>query len=322
MRTLSALILGMCIAMVAPRLVADEPYPARPIHLVVGFPSGSQPDIVARLLAERLAESLRRPVVVDNVPGSAGNIAADRVAKARPDGYTVGLLSQTHLVVNPSLYKLPYDALRDFAPVTQLVSSPAMLVVHNALPAGGVEELVSLAKAHPGALTFASSGSGSGTHVAAELFKTTAGVDIRHIPYKGVVSALPDLVSGRVTMMFSPIPVVLPLVRAGKLRALAVTSLTRSSAAPDVPTLAESGYPGFEASNWYALVVPAATARPVVLRLHAATVEALSVPQLRGKLGDLGLDVIANTPEQFAAALQREIPKWADLIVRAGIKQD
>jgi len=301
---------------------AQGTFPEKPIHLIVGFPPGSQPDIVARQLGHVLSETMEQPFVIENVTGAAGNIAADRVAKAAPDGYTLGLLSQTHIVVNPSLYKLPYNPEKDFAPVSQVAVSPNLLVVHAAVPARSVSELVALARAQPGGLTFASSGSGSGTHMAAELFKSTTAVDIRHIPYKGVVAAIPDLLGGRVTMMFSPIPVVLPLVREGKLRALAVTSSRRSLAAPEVPTIAESGYPGFEATNWYGLLAPARTPATIVSRLHLATVKALALPDLRGKLTDLGLEVIGNSPEEFAAAIKSETPKWAKVIKESGIKPD
>ena len=314
-------ILALAVAPLAwaagpPALAA---YPEKPVHLVVGFPPGSQPDIVARLLARDLAQAFGEAVVVDNVTGAAGNIAADRVAKAAPDGYTIGLLSQTHIVVNPSLYKLTYDPVKDFAPVTQVAVSPNLLVVSPAVPARTVAELVALAKAQPGTLTFASSGKGSGTHMAAELFKSAAAVDIRHIPYKGVVAAVPDLLANRVNVMFSPIPVVLPFVREGKLRALAVTSLARSPAVPDVPTVVEGGYPGFEATNWYGLLAPARTPAAIVRLLHAETVKALDGPELRGKLNDLGLEVIANTPAQFAAAIASEMPRWRKLVHDAGI---
>jgi len=314
-------ILALAIAVLAwaggpPALAA---YPEKPIHLVVGFPPGSQPDIVARLVARDLAQAMGQAVVVDNVTGAAGNIAADRVAKAAPDGYTIGLLSQTHIVVNPSLYKLAYDPVKDFAPVTQVAVSPNLLVVSPAVPAKTVGELVALAKAQPGTLTFASSGKGSGTHMAAELFKSATAVDIRHIPYKGVVAAVPDLLANRVNLMFSPIPVVLALVREGKLRALAVTSLARSSAVPDVPTVVEGGYPGFEATNWYGLLAPAGTPAAVVRLLHGETVKALGRPELRGKLNDLGLEVIANTPAQFAAAIAAEMPKWRKLVHDSGM---
>jgi tripartite-type tricarboxylate transporter receptor subunit TctC len=301
---------------------AQAAYPARPVHLVVGFPTGSQPDLVARLFAEELEGMLGKAVIVENVTGAAGNIAAERVARAAPDGYTVGLLSQTQLAVNPSLYTLPYDALRDFAPVSQVVSSPSLLVVPSTLPARDVSELVALARARPGELTFASSGTGTGTHMAAELFKSRAGIDIRHVPYRGVVAAIPDVVTGRVAMMFSPIPVVLPMVRAGRLRALAVTSPRRSAAIRDVPTVAESGYPRFEASNWYGVVAPARTAEAIVLALHAALLKSLSTAGMRAKLDGMGLEIIGNSPREFAAAIRREIPQWASLIEKAGIQAD
>jgi len=297
-------------------------YPEKPIHIIVGFPPGSQPDIVARLLGQAMGKALEQPIVIENVTGAAGNIAADRVAKAAPDGYTLGLLSQTHIVVNPSLYKLAYDPVKDFAPVSQVAISPSLLVVQAAVPARNVNELIALAKAQPGALTFASSGSGSGTHMAAELFKSTTAIDIRHIPYKGVVAAIPDLIGGRVTMMFSPMPVVLPLVLEGKLRALGVTSLRRSPAHPEVPTIAECGYPGFEATNGYGLRAPGRTPATIVGRLHLETVRALALPELRGKLADLGLDIIGNSPEEFAAAIKSETPKWAKVIKESGMKPD
>lgn len=322
MRYMAAFVVGVAAILPAGCIAAHAAYPAKPVHVVVGFPPGSQPDIVARMLAQELAGTLGKPVVVENVTGAAGNIAAERVARAAPDGYTLGLLSQTHIVVNPRLYRLPYDPVKDFAPVSQLVVSPNVLVVHDAVPAKSVGELVALARAQPGGLTFASSGSGSGTHMAAELFKGATAVDIRHIPYKGVVAAIPDLVGGRVTMMFSPIPVVWPLVREGKLRALAVTSSKRSPAAPGVPTIAESGYPGFEATNWYGLLAPAGTPDAIVRRLHSDTAKALGLPAVRGKLAELGLEVIGNSPEEFAAAIKSEIPKWAKVVEHSGIKQD
>ncbi len=306
--------------LVATGALAQTGYPDRPIHLIVGFPPGSQPDTVARLIGKRLTDGLARTVIVENVTGAAGNIAAERVAKAGPDGYTLGLVSQTHVVINPALYKLPYDPVRDFAPIAQVSVSPNLLVVNTGVPAASVSELIALGKARPDALTYASSGTGSGTHMAAELFQSTTGVHLRHIPYKGVVAALPDLVGGRVSMMFSPIPVALPLVREGKLRALAITSLRRSSVIPQLPTIAESGYPGFEATNWYGLVAPAGTAATTISRLHAEVVKALGSPELRGKFADLGIEPIGNTPEEFAAAIASEAPKWAKLIKQAGIR--
>jgi tripartite-type tricarboxylate transporter receptor subunit TctC len=297
-------------------------YPEKPLRIVVGFPPGAQPDTVARLLGQKLSEALGKPIVVDNASGAAGDIAADRVAKATPDGYTLGLLGQTQLVVRPSLLKLSYDPVKDFAPISQVIMSPNLLVVHNSLPAKDLKELVALAKAQPGALTFASGGSGSATHMPAELFKSVAAVDIRHIPYKGTVAAIPDLMAGRVTMMFSNIAAVLPMARDGKMRALVVTSLKRSPAAPELPTIAESGYPGFEVTSWYGLLAPAKTQATIVRRLHLETVKALALPDLRARLADLGLEVIGNSPDEFAAFIRSEIPKWAKVIREAGIKPD
>jgi tripartite-type tricarboxylate transporter receptor subunit TctC len=301
---------------------AQTSYPEEPIRLVVGFPPGSQTDTVARLLGQKFAEAWGMPVVIDNATGAAGNVAADRVAKAAPDGYTLGLMSQTQLVVNPSLYKLAYDPVKDFAPVSQVTVSPNMLVVGNAVPAKSIKELVALAQAQPGGLTFASSGSGSVPHMAMELFKSAAALDTRPILYKGSVAAIPDLVGGRVTMMFSPMAVVLPVVREGKLRALGVTSLRRSSAAPELPTIAESGYPGFEATVWFGLLAPARTPATIVRKLHLQTVNALAQSDVRAKFADLGVEGIGNSPDEFASVIKSEIPKWAKVIKDSGIKPD
>jgi len=303
-------------------LAAQPVYPDKPIHMIVGFPPGSQPDIVARLLSHELAAAMRSPVVVDNVTGASGTIAAERLAKATPDGYTVGLLSQTHVVISPILHKVAYDPLRDFSPVSQISVSPNLLVVATTVPANSVAQLVELAKRRPGQLTFASSGNGSGTHMAAELFRSAAGIDIRHIPYRGVVAAVPDLLAGRVTMMFSPLPVVLPQVRLGQLRALAVTSLRRSEAMPELPTLAEAGYPGFEATNWYGLLAPAGAPASVVTRLHVEVIKALQLPELRRKLTDLGIEVVGNGPDEFTSVIRTDIPRWTKLIKDAAIKED
>jgi tripartite-type tricarboxylate transporter receptor subunit TctC len=226
------------------------------------------------------------------------------------------------LVGNPSLYKLAFDPVKDFAPVSQVAMTQLMLVVHNAVPVKSVKELVALAKAQPGGLTFASGGSGTTAHLSGELLKSMAGIDIRHIPYKGSTATIPDLVGGRVTMMFSPMAVALPLVREGKLRALAVTPLRRSSAAPELPTIAESGYPGFEVALWNGLLAPARTPATIVGKLHLETVKALALPDLRAKLADLGMEGIGNSPDELAAIIKSEIPKWAKLIKESGIKPD
>lgn len=295
-------------------------YPDKPIHVIVGFPSGSLPDTIARLIGQKLSAALGKPVVVEDITGAAGNIAADRVAKAAPDGHTLGVLSQTNLVVNPSLYDLPYDPIKDFAPISQLTVSANVLVVGDATVAKTLKDLIAFAKAHPGTMTFAASGSGSGTHLAGELFKSAAGLDLRHVPYKGVTSAIPDVLAGRVTMMFTPIQTVLPLVREGRLHALAVTSAKRASPLPEVPTVAESGYPGFEVTLWNGLLAPAATPSGVVRVLHTESVKALASPEVRAKFSGLGMEEVGNSPEEFAAAIKREIPRWAKVIKAANIK--
>ena len=302
--------------------LAQTNYPQKPIRMIVGFPPGNSPDIVARLLGQQLGEAWGKPVLIDNLTGAAGNIAADRVAKAAPDGYTLGLMVQPQIVINPGLYKLTHDTMKDFTPVSQVYTSASILVVHNAVPAKSVKELVALAKAQPGGLTFASGGSGSGTHMAAELFKSVAGVDIRHIPYKGGAVAIPDVVGGRVTMIFGPIAIVSPLVREGRVHALAVTSLRRAAAFPELPTIDESGYPDFEFTSWGGLFAPAKIPATIMRQLHLETVKALTLADVRTKLADLGLEGIGNSPDEFAALIKSEIPKWAKVIKDAGIKQD
>ncbi|MEA3157381.1 MAG: hypothetical protein QOK44_4970 [Betaproteobacteria bacterium] len=320
MTDISRLIFGLVALLIAENAASQTHYPAKPIRLVVGFPPGSQPDIVARLLGQYLAESWEKPVLIDNVTGAAGNIAAERVAKATADGYTLGLLSQSQLIINPNLYKLAYDPVKDLTAISQVTTSANMLVVHNAVAAKNVQELIKLASVRPGELTFASGGSGTSTHMAAELLKSAAGVDIRHIPYKGVTAAIPDLLGGRVTMMFSPVSSVLPLVREGKLRALAVTSLRRAATFPDVPTVEESGYPGFEVTLWFGLLGPAGLPPATVRKLHLETVKLLSLRDLRTKLADQGLEGIGNSPAEFAAVIRSELPKWAKVIKASGIK--
>lgn len=322
MKQICAPVFGLLALLVAGSPVAQSNYPEKPIRIAVGFPPGGPADTIARLLGQKLAEGLRRPVVIENVPGAAGNIGADRVAKAPSDGYTLGLLSDAQIVVNPSLYKLPYDPVRDFVPISQACITPTILVVHNAAPAKNVRELVALAKARPGELTFASGGSGTSAHLPGELLKYMAGIDISHVPYKGAVLAIPDLLSGRVTMMFSPVSIVLPLVRDGRLRALAVTSLKRSSTVPELPTMDESGYPGFEATVWLGLFAPARTPTGIVGKFHLETVKVLGQVDVRAKLADLGFEIIGNSPDEFATVVKSEIPKWTKLIKESGIKPD
>ena len=322
MRQIAGLLFCSSALLIVGSSAAQSNYPEKPIRVVVGFPPGNSADIVARLLGQKLAETLGKPVVVENVAGAAGNIAAERVAKAAPDGYTLAFGTNGQMIINPSLYKLPFDPVKDLAPICQVYLSPNLLVVHNAVPAKSVQELLALARAHPGGLTFATGGSGSSPHLAAALFRAMTRIDIREVPYKGVVAAIPDLLGERVTMMFSPIAIVLPSVREGKLRALAVTSLKRSPALPELPTVDESGVRGFEVTLWGGLLAPAGTPATVVRKLHLEIVTALAQPDLRAKFADLGLETIGNSPDEFAAAIKSESPQWAKVIKEAGIKPD
>jgi tripartite-type tricarboxylate transporter receptor subunit TctC len=301
---------------------AQDAYPEKPVRVLVGFPPGSQADTVARLLGQKLGETMGRPVTVDNAAGAAGNIAADRLAKSAADGYTLGVLGEVQVVVNPYLYKLSFDPASAFAPIAEVAAYPNLLVVGQGVPATNLGDIVAMARARPGELTFASGGSGSSPHMAAELFKSVAGVDIRHIPYKGVVMAVPDVLSGRVTMMFSPIGIALPSVRAGKLKAVAVTSPKRSAVVPELPTIAEAGYPGYEYTGWYGLFAPAGTPAAIMRRLHAQTVGALQDRELRTKLVDLGMEPTGTSPDQFTAAIKTSLPKQAKLIAESGMKPD
>jgi tripartite-type tricarboxylate transporter receptor subunit TctC len=300
---------------------SQSSYPEQTVRILVGFTPGTAPDVSARLLAEKLAEPLGRPVVVENVTGAGGNIGALRVAKAPADGHTLGMIGNGSLVFGPSLYeKLGFDPLKDFAPITRIFVGANVLVVPADSPAKTLAELVDLARAQPGKLTYAHAGAGTSQHLAAELFKSVLGLDIQPIAYRGTTALLPDLLAGRVSLSFGNIVNVLPLVREGKLRAFAVTSIRRSAIAPELPTMAESGYPGFEAVPWFGLMAPAGTPAPVLERLHRETVRLLAQPDVRKKLNDLGLDVLGGSPQEFTAAIEREIPVWARVIKQAGIK--
>ena len=301
---------------------AQTTYPDKPVRIIVGSPPGSTQDTVARLLAQKFSEAFGKAVVAENQAGAAGAIGVDRVAKSAPDGYTLGLLAQGQLTVNPALYKVPYDTLKDFAAVSEASATLNMVVVHPTVPATNIKELVALAKEKPGALTYASGGNGSASHLPAELFKFMAGVNIVHIPYKGVSAAIPDLVGGRVTMSFIPTSPVLALVREGKLRGLAVTSSMRLPSMPDMPTVAESGYPGYEFTAWQGLLAPAGTPSGIVGRLHQETVRALAMPDVRAKYATLGMEPVGNTPAEFAAVIKSDLAKWANVVKVAAIKAD
>ena len=293
-------------------------FPSKPIHIVVTFSAGGAPDILARLIGERLTAAWGQPAIVDNKPGAGGNTGADSVAKAAPDGHTIVVGTVGTHSINGALYaKMPYDMVKDFAPVTLLATTPNMLVVNNEVPAKNLKEFIALGKKE-GKMTFASSGSGTSIHVSGELFKTMTGIDMEHIPYKGRATAIPDLLGGRVTMMFDNMPSSLPLVREGKLRALGVTSAQRSAAAPEIPTIAEQGLPGFEATSWFALFAPAGTPKPIVDKLQAEVKKILGTPEAGKRLAEIGLEPVGSTPEELAAYQRAEIVKWAKVVKDSG----
>ncbi len=301
--------------------MAQSNYPDRPVKILVGFTPGVAPDIAARLLGDKFTEAWGKPVVVENVTGAGGNIATDRAAKAAPDGYTLLMCGNSSLVVSPGLYaKLAYDPVKDFAPVTQIFIAANILAVPIETPAKSLPELVALVRAQPGKFTYGHAGVGTSQHLGGELFKYMARLDLQPIAYRGTTALVPDLISGRLTMCFCNVVNVMPLAREGKLRVFAVTSLKRSGAAPDLPTMAESGYPGFEAVPWFGLMAPAGTPAAIVERLHRDTVRVLALPDIRKKFDDLGLDIVGSAPAEFAALIKSEIPQWAKVIKEAGIK--
>ncbi|MBC7991910.1 MAG: tripartite tricarboxylate transporter substrate binding protein [Rhizobacter sp.] len=301
---------------------AQAGYPNKPIHIVVTFTTGGAPDILARLIGERLQAAWGQTVVIDNKPGAGGNTGADSVAKAAPDGYTVVVGTVGTHSINGALYKkMPYDMVKDFTPITLLATTPNMLVIHPDVPAKNLKEFIALGK-KDGKMTFASSGAGTSIHVSGELFKTMTGIDMEHIPYKGRASAIPDLLGGRVTMMFDNMPSSLPLVKDGKLRALGVTSAKRSAAAPEIPTLAEQGLPGFEAVSWFALFAPANTPAPIADKLQAEVSRILKSPEISKKLLEIGLEPGGGTPAELAAYQKGEITKWAKVVKDSGATAD
>jgi tripartite-type tricarboxylate transporter receptor subunit TctC len=298
-------------------------FPVKAIRLIVPQGAGGQNDIQARLIAQKIAEAFGQPVVVDNRPGAAGAIGFEISVKAPADGYTLLLGSISTLAVLPSMPSKPkYDVLKDFAPVTLISTSPYVLVVHPSVQAQSVKELIALAKARPGALTYASSGTGSGLHLATELFKLRAGIELVHVPYKGSGPATIELVAGQVQMMFNNILPAMPQIKAGRLRALAVTTAARSAAMPELPTIADAGYPGFDASSWQGIVTIAGTPPPVVRRLHQEIVRALQSPEAKSQIGGQGSDIIANTPQEFTWFIHNELEKWSQVIKTAAVRAD
>ena len=314
---------ALALASLASSSAVAQEYPHKPLRLIVPFPPGGGNDILARAVGQRLSDIIGQQIIVDNRGGAGGLIGAELAAKAVPDGYTIFLASIGNLAFTPALHaRLPYDPVRDFAPVTLLATSAFILVVNPSLPAKSVKDLIALAKAKPGALNYGSSGQGSSLHMTGEIFKLATGTDLVHVAYKGSAPALTDLMAGQVQIMFGTMPPTLPHVKTGKLRALGVSGARRTPAAPDVPTIAEAGVPGFEVLNWYGIVAPGKTPAAIVQRLNRDLRTALKSPQMTESLGMQGLEAAADTPEKFGAFIKSEMAKYAKVVTAAGIRAE
>jgi tripartite-type tricarboxylate transporter receptor subunit TctC len=315
-----AFALALASVLAAAPAAAQPAWPSKPIRMIVAFVPGGGTDIVARLLAPRFAEVLGQTVVIDNRGGAGGNIGTEAAARAAPDGYTLLMGNVAPNAINVSLAPVPFDPVKDFAPISQVAITPNVLVVHPALPVKSVKDLLALARAKPGALAFPSAGNGTSSHLAGELLKNLAKIDMLHVPYKGGGAALADLLGGQVQLMFATTPAAMPQVKAGRLRAIAVTTKARSQALPDLPTMIESGVPNYEAATWYGLLAPAATPRVVIERMHAETVKILAAPDMREKLVAQGFEPVGSSPAEFAAYIQSQIETWAKVIRAAGLR--
>ena len=302
---------------------SGQAYPAKAVRMIVGFPAGGTSDIMARLTGQKLSEAWGQTFIIDNRPGAGGNIGTELVAKSAPDGYTLLVSPGSTLTSNPAVYsKVPFDTVRDFAPVTIIAGVPNALVVHPSVPVKNLKDLIALAKSRPGQLAYASTGAGQSTHLSAELLKLSAGINMIHVPYKGSAPALTDVVAGQVSVMFDNLPSVLPFIKSARLKPLAVSSATRSRALPELPTVAESGLAGFDVTVWFAVLAPAATPREIVNRLNTEIVKAIKTQDMRERLAQQGADPVGNTPEDFAAVIKRDLAKWAKVVKDAGIKLD
>jgi len=314
------LAIGLLLCICAAAACAQS-YPAKPVRLIVPFPAGGIADIYGRLIGNRVAETWGQPVVVENRSGAGGNIGADLAAKSAPDGYTLVMGSIGTHAVNVSLFsKLPYDPVRDFAPIALVLEAEGLLVVHPSIPAQNVSELIQLARTRP--LTFASAGMGTASHLAGELFKSMAKIEMTHVPYKGNVPAITDLLAGQTSLLFATMPTVLPQAKAGKLRALATIGAARSAAAPDLPTVAESGLPGFDVTNWIGLFAPAGTPADIVRRWNGEVTRLMQSTEIEARLLREGARFVATTPEQFGAFVRAEIAKWAPVVKASGARVD
>jgi len=318
-KALAGTLFALMAAAGAPQSIAQQ-YPSRPIRLIVPFPPGGVTDLVGRILAQRLGDGLGRAVVVDNRGGANGAIGAQAAARSAPDGYTLLMATATH-AINATLSPAPgFDLRTDLAPISLAATVPLLLAVHPSLPVRSVRDLVTLARANPGRLDFASGSTGSASHLAGEMLKVAAGVDMVHVPYKGGGPAIQDLLAGQIPLMFENLPSILPHVQSGRLRGLAVTATARSTAAPQLPTMIESGYAGFVAGSWYGLFAPAGTPREIVSRLNAETVRTLKTPDTRSLLSQQGADPVGNTEAEFASFIAAEIDRWAKVIRTARIR--
>ena len=314
--------LVLVLAVLLPSFAAAQPYPSKPVRIIVNFPAGGVADLYARIVAAKVQESWGQAVVVENRTGAGGNIGAEAVAKAAPDGYTLNMSAIGPHAINVSLFaKLPFDPVKDFAPVVHVLDAEGLLVVHPSLPINSVSDLIAYARANPGKLTFASAGMGTASHLAGELFKTMAKVEMTHVPYKGNVPAITDLLAGQTSLLFATMPTVLPHARAGKLRALATIGSARAAATPEVPTVGES-LRGFEVSNWIALFAPAGTPPDIVKRWNAEVNRIMQSPEIQARLPNEGARFVPNTPEQFAAFVKSEIAKWAPVVKASGARVD
>ena len=313
-------ILWLVVALAAALPAAAQQYPSRAIRLIVHSSPGGSSDILGRLVAQRLTEALGQQVVVENRAGASGIIGVDAAVKSPPDGHTI-LISQTSLAINPSMFpKIPYNALRDLQPITQIVDGPNVLTVHPSVPAKSVKQLVALAKGRPEGLIIGSPGQGTSPHLSAELFNSMAGVKIAQVQYKGAGLAIVSLLAGEVSVMFPTTPTVIGYLKAGRLRALGVTTAKRTQALPDVPTISEAGVPGYESTQWFGILAPAGTPRPIVERLNQEIVRIMQAPPMRERLNGQGLEVVTGTPEQFAAHIKSETEKWAKVVRSIGLK--
>ncbi|MGH6710658.1 MAG: Bug family tripartite tricarboxylate transporter substrate binding protein [Bradyrhizobium sp.] len=319
MKIWGALAAGLSLLLL-PAAGTAQDFPTKPIKLIVPFPPGGPNDIIARVVGQRMSELARQPVIIENRSGQAGVLGTDAVAKAAPDGYTIAITSASSLVINPSLEKMPYDVRKDLAPVTLNVTVPEMLVVASNVPASNMAELIALAKAQPGKLNFASAGVGGLPHLAGELFKLTAKLDIVHVPYRGAAPAINDLLGQQVQMTFLDLPVILPHIKAGSLKPIALGSPTRAPTAPDVPTTAEVGMPDLLIENWYGMVAPGGTPEKIIAELNRLTNQAMADPGVKAKLADQGLTVAGDSPAHFRAFIDSETKKWAKVIKDAGIE--